>query len=304
LQDCKYIIGVDLGTTHCVLAYTQAGAPEGEQPSIQVFRVSQVSNPGELRARPLLPSFVFLPGLMTFLREAWRSPGVPSNKISSSESLRATGGGASHRLVSSAKSWLCNSGVNRTEPLLPWDSPPEVRRISPVEASARLLEHLRNAWNHEMAADDAEARLEHQDIYLTVPASFDAVARELTVQAARLAGLEHFTLIEEPQAAFYAWIEALGDQWRKAVHVGESILVCDVGGGTTDLSLIQVAEEDGELALRRIAVGDHILLGGDNMDLSLAYAIRTKLAKQGTNWMPGSCEGSGTVAGWQRNGSR
>jgi len=133
-----------------------------------------------------------------------------------------------------------------------------------------------------MAADDVEARLEHQDIYLTVPASFDAVARELTVHAARLAGLEHFTLLEEPQAAFYAWIEALGNQWRKAIEVGESILVCDVGGGTTDLSLIQVAEEDGELALRRIAVGDHILLGGDNMDLSLAYTIRAKLAEKGT----------------------
>jgi len=134
-----------------------------------------------------------------------------------------------------------------------------------------------------MAADDAESRLEHQDIYLTVPASFDAVARELTVQAARLAGLDQFTLLEEPQAAFYAWIESLGDEWRERIAVGESILVCDVGGGTTDLSLIKVAEEDGELALRRVAVGDHILLGGDNMDLSLAYAVRAKLAKKGTN---------------------
>ena len=283
LQDCKYIIGIDLGTTHCVLAYTQPGASEDEESSIRVFRVSQMSNPGELKAQPLLPSFVFLPGPHDVPEGSLALPWNPEQRdLVVGGFARDRGAELPHRLVSSAKSWLCHSGVNPTEPLLPWDSPPDVRRISPVEASARLLEHLRSAWNHEMAADDPEVRLEHQDIYLTVPASFDAVARELTVQAARLAGLEHFTLIEEPQAAFYAWIEALGDQWRKAVHVGESILVCDVGGGTTDLSLIQVAEEDGELALRRIAVGDHILLGGDNMDLSLAYAIQAKLAKQGT----------------------
>ena len=159
--------------------------------------------------------------------------------------------------------------------------------ISPVETVARYLEHLRHAWNQEMAHDDAAARLEEQTVYLTVPASFDAVARELTVQAARLAGLTQITLLEEPQAAFYAWLAAQKEGWRDQVNVGESILVCDVGGGTTDLSLIQVTEEDGNLALQRVAVGDHILLGGDNMDLTLAYAVRAKVAQRGTqldNW--------------------
>ncbi len=127
---------------------------------------------------------------------------------------------------------------------------------------------------------DPEARLEAQDLYLTVPASFDAVARELTVQAARSAGLEHFTLLEEPQAAFYAWLESRKDQWREAVEKGDSILVCDVGGGTTDFSLIVVTEEEGNLALKRVAVGDHILLGGDNMDLTLAHVIRAKLPEK------------------------
>ncbi len=283
MQDSKYIIGIDLGTTHCVLTYTEANVSEDEQPEIRIFQVPQVSSPGELQAQSMLPSFLFLPGPHDVPEGGLALPWNPRQKdLAAGEFARNRGTEIPHRLVSSAKSWLCHSGVNRTEPILPWDSPTEVQRISPVEASARLLEHLRDAWNHEMAADDPEARLEHQDIYLTVPASFDAVARELTVQAARSAGLEQFTLLEEPQAAFYAWIEALGDQWREAIQVGESILVCDVGGGTTDLSLIQVAEENGKLTLRRVAVGDHILLGGDNMDLTLAYSIRAKLAQKGT----------------------
>jgi molecular chaperone DnaK (HSP70) len=283
LQDRKYIIGIDLGTTHCVLAYTQIPSSEDEHPSIRMFPVSQVSSPGELKARPLLPSFLFLPGPHDVPEGGLALPWNPGQRdLVVGEFARDRGAEIPHRLVSSAKSWLSHTGVNRMEALLPWDSPPEVQRISPVEASARFLEHLKDAWNQEMAGDDRESPLEHQDIYLTVPASFDAVARELTVQAARLAGLEHFTLLEEPQAAFYAWIEALGEDWRKHIQVGESILVCDVGGGTTDLSLIKVAEEDGQLALRRVAVGDHILLGGDNMDLSLAYAVQAKLAKKGT----------------------
>jgi hypothetical protein len=156
-----------------------------------------------------------------------------------------------------------------------------------VEAAALLLGHLRDAWNQEMAAKDPEGRLENQELYVTVPASFDAVARELTVQAAHSAGLTDITLIEEPQAAVYAWVEASRDTWRKEIRVGDSILVCDIGGGTTDFSLIQVTEEAGELTLRRVAVGDHILLGGDNMDLTLAYAVQGKLARKGTkldNW--------------------
>jgi len=281
LGNPKYIIGIDLGTTNCVLAYTEAEpSPTGEA-DIRIFEIPQVVSPGEVEERALLPSCLFLPGphdvpegglLLPWSREE------PDCGVG--EFARKRGTEIPHRLVSSAKSWLCHDGVDRTQPILPWDSPEEARRISPVEASARLLEHLRDAWNHEMAAGDPEARLEGQDLYLTVPASFDAVARELTVQAARSAGLDHFTLLEEPQAAFYAWLESQKGQWREAVNKGDSILVCDVGGGTTDFSLIVVTEQEGNLALKRVAVGDHLLLGGDNMDLTLAHVIRAKLPEK------------------------
>ena len=145
------------------------------------------------------------------------------------------------------------------------------RRISPLEAATLYLKHFREACNHTMGRELPEYRLEQQDIILTVPASFDAVARELTVEAARAAGLEHITLLEEPQAAFYAWIEAHGEEWRQQVDVVDVVLICDVGGGTTDFTLIAVGEDAGQLVLTRVAVGDHILLGGDNMDLALAH---------------------------------
>ena len=283
MSDPKYIIGIDLGTTHCVLAYTQAHRQESDEDApIHVFRVPQVVNPGEVKAQPMLPSFLFLPGPHDVPPGSMALPWAPGVEYVCGEFARKRGSEIPNRLVSSAKSWLSYSGVDRTEPILPLDAPADAEKVSPVEASARYLKHLRDAWNAEIAANDPSARFEDQDIYLTVPASFDAVARELTVKAAHSAGLFSITLLEEPQAAFYAWIEANLDRWRKAVHVGESILVCDVGGGTTDLSLIRVNEENGDLALRRAAVGDHILLGGDNMDLTLAYAVQAKLAAKGT----------------------
>ncbi len=278
MGDHKYIVGIDLGTTNCGLAYTGGASSPGEDAEIRILGIPQVVSPGEVGERDLLPSNLFLPG----------PHDVPEGGLSLPWSreepdfcvgvfARTRGTEIPHRLVSSAKSWLCHDGVDRTRPILPWDSPEEARRVSPIEASARLLAHLRDAWNHEMAAHDPEARLEEQDLYLTVPASFDAVARELTVQAARSAGLERLTLLEEPQAAFYAWLESQKEAWRDAVRKGDSILVCDVGGGTTDFSLIGVSEQEGNLALKRVAVGEHILLGGDNMDLTLAHLIRAKL---------------------------
>src|SRR5436309_3197928 len=153
--------------------------------------------------------------------------------------------------------------------------------VSPLEATTLYLKHLAEAWNHTIAGPIPENRLEVQDIVLTVPASFDAVARELTVEAARAAGLEHVTLLEEPQAAFYAWLDASGDSWREQVEVGDAVLIVDVGGGTTDLTLIAVGEEAGNLVLTRVAVGDHILLGGDNMDLALAHALAREIAARG-----------------------
>ncbi len=282
MKDTKYIIGIDLGTTHCVLSYTEVHTKDDDQvPSINIFKIPQVIAQGEIMSQPLLPSFLFLPGEHDVPEGSLAVPWDQEIDFTVGEFARQRGAEIPNRLVSSSKSWLCHSRIDRTKPVLPWESPPETRRISPVKASGQLLKHLREAWNHEMASDDPEARLEEQEIYLTVPASFDAVARELTVKAAEAAGLSNMTLLEEPQAAFYAWIESQ-KSWRQIVKSGESILVCDVGGGTTDLSLIQVTEEDGNLVLKRVAVGNHILLGGDNMDLTLAYAIQAKLAKKGT----------------------
>ena len=281
MKDVKYIVGIDLGTTHCVLSYTEAATDEGTAPDILIFQIPQIVAPGEIKSQPLLPSFLLLPGEHDVPEGGLALPWNSELDIAVGEFARQRGAEIPNRLVSSSKSWLCNSGIDRTRPVLPWESPPESRRVSPVEASTYLLQHIRDAWNYEMAADDSKSLLEKQEIYLTVPASFDAVARELTVKAAESAGLINLTLLEEPQAAFYSWIE-VQKTWRKIVKKGESILVCDVGGGTTDFSLIQVDEEEGSLALKRVAVGHHILLGGDNMDLTLAYALRAKLEKEGT----------------------
>ena len=283
----KYIVGIDLGTTHCVVAYTLADVSEFEEPEVHLLQIPQVVSPGEVQAQALLPSFLFMPGPHDVPEGALALPWDPDISYTVGAYARERGAEVPARLVASAKSWLCHTGVDRTQAILPWDSPEDAARVSPLEASMRYLTHLRNAWNYTMAADDPESLLEAQELYLTVPASFDAVARELTVRAAQAAGLANLTLLEEPQAAFYAWIEAQKESWREAVSVGETILVCDVGGGTTDLSLIEAVEEEGTLDLRRVAVGDHIMLGGDNMDLTLAYAVRGKLAQSGTqldNW--------------------
>ncbi|MEZ4557403.1 MAG: Hsp70 family protein, partial [Caldilineaceae bacterium] len=288
MDNPTYIVGIDLGTTHCVLAYAPVAPADATDTNIdaadvvQRFAVPQVVSPGEVQARPLLPSFLLLPGPHDVPEGALALPWDPAIDLAVGEYARERGAELPARLVASAKSWLSNQGVDRTAAILPWDAPADARRVSPVDALAAFLRHLTAAWNAQMAAADPTLRLEQQEIYLTVPASFDAVARELTVQAARAAGLHNFTLLEEPQAAFYAWIDANAAGWRDAVNVGESILVCDVGGGTTDFSLIQVVDEQGNLELQRVAVGDHILLGGDNMDLTLAYAVQAKLAQQGT----------------------
>jgi molecular chaperone DnaK (HSP70) len=197
------------------------------------------------------------------------------------ELARKRGAESPTRLVASAKSWLSHAAVNRSAPILPWGAPEEIPKVSPVEASARYLAYLRQAWNHRLASEQPELAFEAQEILLTVPASFDEEARELTLQAAQQAGLPQVTLLEEPQAAFYAWLESQGDLWRQHVKVGDLILVCDVGGGTTDFSLITVAEDEGDLVLERAAVGDHILLGGDNMDLALARLLQQRLQDEG-----------------------
>ena len=180
-------------------------------------------------------------------------------------------------LVASAKSWLCHPGVDREADILPWAGPPGTRKVSPVDASADFLRHIRDAWNHSFARDDPEHRLERQEVVLTVPASFDEAARELTLDAAKRAGLASITLLEEPQAAFYCWIVSHQEGWQREVRGGELILVCDIGGGTTDFSLITVVETPTGPGFRRVAVGDHLMLGGDNIDLALAHRVEQKL---------------------------
>jgi molecular chaperone DnaK (HSP70) len=268
-----YVIGIDLGTTNSALAFADPGEATERAPApIHAFAIPQVVAAGEVGERPVLPSFLYIAAEKEFAPGALDLPWKSKEPRLVGWFAREHGAKVPGRLVASAKSWLSHPGVDRKAPILPWTAPDNLSKVSPLDASAAYLAHLRDAWNarHGKSPDD---RLGKQEVLLTVPASFDAAARELTVEAARLAGLENVTLLEEPQAAFYAWLAAQGDGWRKSVKVGDIILVCDVGGGTTDFTLIGVAEHDGDLTINRLAVGEHILLGGDNMDLALAYAV-------------------------------
>jgi hypothetical protein len=239
---------------------------------------------GEVAARSLLPSFIYIPGDVDFPAGSTSLPWDPRPRYVVGELARKRGAENPGRLVVSAKSWLTFGGAQRSAPILPWGAPAGVAGISPVDASAEYLRHLSFAFDSSDgtgATAAARTLLADQDVILTVPASFDEEARELTLRAATLAGLQHVTLLEEPQAAFYAWLDAQGDAWRRHIRVGDLILVCDVGGGTTDFSLIAVSEQHGDLALERVAVGDHILLGGDNMDLALARVLQQRLEAGG-----------------------
>jgi molecular chaperone DnaK (HSP70) len=273
----QYLIGIDLGTTNCALAYVPAGGDPREQPPVTLFQVPQLVNPGEVRDEPLLPSFLYLPGPSDFPAGSIGLPWDESPAYVAGALAQKRGAEVASRLVASAKSWLSNAGVDRTAPILPLNAPEGVPKVSPVEASRRYLEHLRQAWDSKMP----DAPFQEQQVLVTVPASFDAVARELTLKAAEEAGYRNLLLLEEPQAAFYAWIERHPD-WRERVAVGDLILVVDIGGGTTDFTLIAVTEQAGQLALERVAVGEHILLGGDNIDLALARHVEQQLAAKGT----------------------
>ncbi len=271
-----YIIGIDLGTTNCGLAYADANAPDPLTPApVNLFAIPQLVNPGEVREEPLLPSFLYIPGPNDFPAGSLTLPWNAKLSAIVGQLAQKRGSENAGRLVSSAKSWLSYSGVDRTSPILPIAAPDGVPKISPVAASKAYLEHLRFAWNQKMP----DAPFNRQSVLITVPASFDAVARELTQQAAEQAGYTNIILLEEPQAAFYAWIERNPD-WRQKVQVGDLILVVDIGGGTTDFTLIAVTEEAGQLKLDRSAVGEHILLGGDNMDLALARTVELQLAEK------------------------
>ncbi|MDR5775706.1 MULTISPECIES: Hsp70 family protein [unclassified Caballeronia] len=274
----RYSIGVDLGTTHCALSYVDLSASDGEKTAQGVLSIAQLTAPGAAEERELLPSFLYLPHPSELAPGDLTLPWTQERPFIVGELARSRGAGTPIRLVSSAKSWLCHPGVDRRAAILPADAPEEVERVSPLESSVRYLTHLREAWNHA----HPDAPFDQQDVTVTIPASFDPAARELTAEAAAAAGYARMTLLEEPQAALYSWIQKSTGGWRKQVKVGDVILVVDVGGGTTDLSLIAVVEREGNLELHRVAVGEHILLGGDNMDLALAHIVARKLAAAGT----------------------
>ena len=287
MSEVRYAVGIDLGTTHCVMAAVDLAASDQDQVAGEIEGIPQLTAPGAVEDRPMLPSFLYLPHPDELRPDDRTLPWGEPQPFVVGELARAMGSRTPIRLVSSAKSWLCHPGVDRRAAILPVEAPAEVTRVSPLQASMRYLEHLRAAWDHQ----HPDAPLAEQDVVLTVPASFDPAARELTAEAAAAVGLGHLVLLEEPQAALYHWILAAQGEWRKQVRVGDIILVIDLGGGTADFSLIAVTERDGSLELVRVAVGDHILLGGDNMDLALAHAVRTKLAEQGTQLDPWQLQG-------------
>lgn len=274
----RFSIGIDLGTTHCALSYVEIERSDGEQVAQEILPIPQLTAAGSVEALDLLPSFLYLPHPSEMAAGDLSLPWSSEQDFAVGEMARSRGAATPIRLVSSAKSWLGHAGVDRRAAILPHDAPAEVARLSPLDAALRYLTHLRAAWDNAQP----DAPFVEQDIVVTIPASFDPAARELTAEAARAAGCAQLTLLEEPQAALYSWIQQSTGGWRKQVRPGEIILVVDVGGGTSDFSLIAVLERDGNLELHRVAVGEHILLGGDNMDLALAYAIAGKLAAEGS----------------------
>ncbi len=272
----RYSVGIDLGTTHCVLSYVDLEAGD-DQVVLDVLAIPQLTGPGTIEDKAQLPSFTYLAHPAEIAEGATALPWTGKPEYLVGEIARNLGSKTPIRLVSSAKSWLCHAGVDCKQAILPVEAPEDVERISPFASTKAYLQHLRDAWNHRFP----EHNLQDQDVTITVPASFDPAARELTVEAARSVGLGQAVLLEEPQAALYSWIENSEGDWRNHVQIGDVILVADIGGGTTDLSLIAVTEQDGNLQLTRVAVGDHILLGGDNMDLALAYTVKAKLEQEG-----------------------
>ena len=279
-----YSIGIDLGTTNSAVSFFKLAEAQARGGAQTMLAIPQLTAVGTIEEKLLLPSFLYLPNDQEFPDGSLALPWDKKRKDAVvGEFARSHGSKVPMRLVASAKSWLCHSGVDRLAPILPWQAPEDVQRISPLDAAAHYLTHLREAWDRQFPDDP----LAKQDVVLTVPASFDAAARDLTLKAAQSAGLPNITLIEEPQAAFYAWLEQAGESFRKQVKPGDVVLVVDVGGGTTDFSLIAVTAKDGDVALTRVAVGDHILLGGDNMDLALAHTVNQRLAAEGKkldNW--------------------
>ncbi|MGJ8637856.1 MAG: Hsp70 family protein [Opitutaceae bacterium] len=274
----KYSLGIDLGTSNSALT---VGSIDGG--ALEDLSILQVVGPHTVEARSGLPSNVYIAAPEEFSEDAFNLPGLdrsPSCIVGAF--ARQHGAQVPDRLVSSAKSWLCSTQVDHREPILPWQSDSVDEKLSPIDATRLYLESLTYGFKAAAEANSKDWSLDNTDVTLTVPASFDEVARSLTYEAAEQAGLGQVTLMEEPQAAFYAWLAQAGTQWRKEVKPGDIILVCDVGGGTSDFSLISVSEVEGDLELERVSVGEHLLLGGDNLDLALAHVLRYQLDAEGT----------------------
>ncbi|MFC0135960.1 molecular chaperone DnaK [Massilia eurypsychrophila] len=269
----RYAVGIDLGTSNTVLAYAALGA-DGQAGPVTLFDVDQLIAPGEVAALPLLPSVRYQAGAGELADADLQLPWAAAEPMVVGTLARKLGAQVPGRLVASAKSWLSHAGVDRMASILPWGSAPDVPKVSPVDASASYLRHLRSAWNHRFPDDP----LEQQDLVLTVPASFDEAARALTLAAARAAGLPALRLLEEPQAVFYDWLQRHRATLASELAGTRLVLVCDVGGGTTDLSLIKVELRDGHASVTRIGVGNHLMLGGDNMDTALAHLAESRLA--------------------------
>ncbi len=277
---CRFVVGIDLGTTNSAVSYVDLAATGAEEKKIEFFKVPQLVAFGELGERSVLPSFLYLPTEFEIKDDGMALPWDKKRMYGVGEIAREQGALAPGRLVSSAKSWLCHGGVDRTADILPWGEDTEAAKVSPLEASARYLLHIREAWNSEVAGGCEEDNLEAQMVIITVPASFDEVARELTVTAARQAGFNRIKLVEEPLASFYAWLCRDSDGLEEKMKPGQLILVCDVGGGTTDFTIISVGEGTDGLSFNRLSVGEHLMLGGDNMDLTIARRIEMKLLGQ------------------------
>lgn len=274
----NYIIGIDLGTTNSCIAYVDTRDGKG---TVQVFKVPQLVAEGVVDSINTLPSFCYLSAAYEWSKNSTHLPWQHQADYFVGTFARDQGAKVPTKLVQSAKSWLCHAAANRREKILPLEAAAIEMRISPVEAATRYLRHIRDAWNEVMGKGDPESEFDSQEVVLTVPASFDEVARTLTVEAAKAAGIKTLTLLEEPQAAFYSWIAQHEEQWQKILKPGDCIFVCDVGGGTTDFSLIDVVEKGQKVAFERMAVGNHLLLGGDNMDAAVAHFIEEKIAARG-----------------------
>jgi molecular chaperone DnaK (HSP70) len=274
----RFSLGVDLGTSNSAIAVADL-----ESDRTRIVEITQVLGPNQLGEMPTLASALYVPHGEEFSKGSfplpWNDAGEPTIV---GQFARERGALVPDRLVTSAKSWLSNPHIDPKQRILPWRSEIAEEKLSPLECSRRYLQHLRDAFLHVERAQGRDWDLSEAQIVLTVPASFDEVARSLTAEAAKAAGLVGVTLLEEPQAAFYAWTAKAGRTWRDLVAPGDIVLVCDVGGGTADFSLIAVTDVEGALELERVSVGEHILLGGDNMDLGLAYALQSQLESAGT----------------------